>query len=106
MWPIEPIPDEDSLFYRIHKNFYPNKELKPRVFAPRGEGMSTDWEEYSTPEESRNRAKIPEDNGIVSFITRDLRNLPLDVIHAPIGNDPIFLIIELIQMLKEHLTKK
>ena len=38
MWPAELIPDEDLLFYRIHKSFIVNGELVPGAFQERGEG--------------------------------------------------------------------
>lgn len=87
MWPIEVIPNNSRLYYRIHQTFIRNGKMVPSVFKERGEGescgMSTDWEKYSTPEESRNRAPIPEKNGIVSFIAGNLRDVNLEVIHAP-----------------------
>lgn len=47
--------------------------------------MSTDWAKYSTPEESRNRANRPEDNGVVEMRVGDVRAIPgLTVEHTPI----------------------
>jgi len=79
----EDIPNEDRLYYRVHQTYLLMGELKPGVFREIGDGMSTDWAKYSTPLESRNRAKKPEKNGIVSFIVGGLRNLNLTVVHAP-----------------------
>ncbi len=90
MWPVEIIPDEDSVYYRIHQTFIRDGELIPGGFKERGSekarGMSTDWEKYSTPEESRNRAKKPTQNGIISFVVGNLREVKLRVIHAPTQN--------------------
>jgi hypothetical protein len=87
IYPIEYIDDNSKLYYRVYKSFYKKGKLKPDVFRELGEGeqksMSTDWEKYSTPEESRRRAKTPEDNGIVHFISGKLRSLNLSVKHAP-----------------------
>jgi len=59
----EDIPNEDRLYYRVHQTYLLMGELKPGVFREIGDGMSTDWAKYSTPLESRNRAKKPEKNG-------------------------------------------
>jgi len=83
MHEIEDIPNEDRLYYRVHQSYFSRGELKPGVFREIGDGMSTDWAKYSTPLESRNRAKKPEKKGIVSFIVGDLRKLNLTVVHAP-----------------------
>ncbi|MEY4926545.1 MAG: hypothetical protein RI894_981 [Bacteroidota bacterium] len=47
--------------------------------------MSTDWNKYSTAVDARNRAKIPIDNGIVSFLVEAVRSTPspLTVRHDP-----------------------
>ncbi len=51
--------------------------------------MSVDWCEYSTAEISKNRAKIPEKNGVVSFNSTLVRAnpFPLQVKHAPTLNE-------------------
>ena len=87
MIPVEEIPSTCRLLYRIHKQHFRNNRIIPGAFRELGEGenksMSTDWGKYSTPQESRNRARIPNDNGIVSFNVGNVRNIPLDVIHNP-----------------------
>jgi hypothetical protein len=93
-FPIEEVPDIDVLFYRIHKTKVdfsepdPKKKIKLLAFDPQPQGgteMSTDWNKYSTPVESRNRARVPEDNGIVSFSVLKVREkpYPLSVRHDP-----------------------
>ena len=94
MWPVEKIPIKSRLFYRIHETWIDEGEVNPGVFQQRGEetekGMSTDWEKYSTPQQSRLRCKNPQKNGVINFITKDLRGLQLEVIHSPfIINEPI-----------------
>jgi len=84
-WSIEIIPNEDDLYYRIHKMYY---EDVPNVipgsgFRPQGKSLSTDWNKYSTPERSRQRATIPEDNRIVEMNVGDVRVIPLTVNHTP-----------------------
>ena len=83
MYSKEIIPDKCSLYYRVHELYYRDDELIPGVFLERGDGMSTDWDKYSTPEQSRKRAKNPNKNGIVSFAVGKLRNLSFNVDHAP-----------------------
>ncbi len=88
MWPIEQIPNEDLLFYRIHKSFVVDGEVVPGAFQERGEGemrgMSTDWEKYATARDAWLRSKIPADNGIVEFAVGEIRAADLEVVHAPL----------------------
>ena len=91
MQPIEHIPDEDRLFYRIHKSYIVEGEVVPGAFQERGEddarGMSTDWEKYSTAEAAWLRSKFPTDNGIVEFVVGDVRAIDLEVAHAPLPDN-------------------
>ena len=91
MWPVEQIPNQDLLFFRIHKTFVVDGDLKPKVFQERGsddsKSMSTDWNRYSSPRECVERARIPADNGAISFIVGDLRNITLNVNHAPLKDN-------------------
>jgi hypothetical protein len=58
-WPIEPVPDADLLFMRVHRNYIQNGKPNVGVFINHGEGaqegMSTDWSKYSTPEQTKKR---------------------------------------------------
>ncbi|MBO0932717.1 hypothetical protein [Fibrella aquatilis] len=92
-WPIEPIPNEHDVYFRVHKNYIVNDGpymFKPRAFVERGDkadqhkSMSTNWEEYSTPEQTQSEAKIPMDNGVVAMSVGGLRSENLTVNHAPI----------------------
>jgi hypothetical protein len=87
MWEVENISDEDLVYYRVHKIYYNKGKLQSGVFKEQGNAMSVDWCKYSTPDDSISRAKIPEDNGIVSFVVGDLRSLYLDVKHSPSKNN-------------------
>ena len=89
----EDIPDSALLYLRVHKTYIDDEgEVNVGVFKEQEEGnqksMSTDWEKYSTPEDSRNRARKPDLNGIVHFIAGNLRNLTLSVTHSPIDPNP------------------
>jgi hypothetical protein len=94
-FPIEEIPNEDLLYYRVHEvnideeESHPNKKIKLVAFDPHPKGstqMSVNWDKYSTPIELQQLAKVPEKNGIVSFSVEKVRNTPypLQVIHDPI----------------------
>lgn len=84
IWPVEQIPDPARLFYRVHIGLLADKQLHPGVFREHSGSMSTDWENYSTPEESRNRAAQPERNGILALVAVTIRSIePLEVGHEP-----------------------
>jgi hypothetical protein len=84
-WPVEPIPAPDRLFMRAHRVFFTSGQLAPGVFRDHGEGMSMDWERYSTPERTRLRAKHPEDNAVIQMVAADVRAIPpLTVEHRPV----------------------
>lgn len=81
---VEQVPDEAQIFYRVHKNDTIDGEPIPGAFRDVGTGMSTDWEKYSTPAESRNRAKIPARVGVVRLMVGEVRRIePLRVEHTP-----------------------
>ncbi|HVA18425.1 MAG TPA: hypothetical protein VMV59_12005 [Candidatus Dormibacteraeota bacterium] len=83
-WPAEVIPDSDFVFMRAHRDHFPGGKLAPGLFRQRGGGMSVDWEKYSTPEETKNRAKQPADNAVVKLSAAGIRAIqPLRVEHTP-----------------------
>lgn len=90
MYPCEEIPNSNKLYCRVHKANVREGELLPIVFKERGEGdekgLSVDWERYSTPDDTRKRAKNPELNGVVNFVAGKIRELPMNltVNHAPL----------------------
>jgi len=92
-WDIEDIPDADALYMRIHNaDIDADGEPMPRAFRLRKDkdgvpeaGMSTDWNKYSTAEQSRQRARVPNDNAIISMNVGDVRSIPdQKVEHKPI----------------------
>ena len=89
VWEVEEIPDTDHLYMRIHRMWTDQKTREPIPGAFRirkGEtGMSVDWAKYSTLEESRQRAKKPDDNAIVEMRVGAVRELSnQEVQHSPI----------------------
>ena len=87
-WEIEQIPDRDRLFMRVHvKTWAREGEVRPGAFQKRPQGatgMSTDWEKYSTPEETRNRGRNPIEQGVIVFFAGDARAVPGQAVeHTP-----------------------
>ena len=82
-WPVEEIPDTDSLYRSIHQQWVKPDSIEPAAF--RDDRMSVDWARYSTPQEARARRKRPEDNAVVQLIAGQVRSLPSQhVEHTPI----------------------
>lgn len=106
IWPIEEIPTSATLYCRVHKNFISSKTGKPKETAfhntPRdGDNLSSDWNKYTTAEESRARIglqinprknifKTPEDFYIIEFQVQDILDHVPDqsVTHDPVQNIP------------------
>jgi len=82
-WLKEDIPDPDRLLKRVHRNHARDGELAPGAFHYKGHGMSTDWQKYSTPAETKSRARAPHDNGVVGMIAGEVRGFGLLVEHDP-----------------------
>ena len=106
-WPVEPIPDTDTLFCYVHSSSAIKKKkinLSPKAFRNTpfkgGTDLSSDWNKYSTAEETRERiGKQKKGNGefkkstdyyVVSFLVSDiLKTIPnQQVIHDPIQDEP------------------
>jgi hypothetical protein len=85
-WASEEIPDTDRLYMRVHQNLlHRDGRPIPGAFIDHGGGMSTDWERYSTPEETRQRARKPQDNAVISLLAGEVRRIPDQIVrHAPL----------------------
>ena len=84
IYPIEPVPDADSVFMRAHKNHLVNDSLGPGVFSPHYGGMSVDWKKYSTAEQTKMRGRNPKQNAVIEMNVGEIRAVPtLDVLHTP-----------------------
>lgn len=106
-YPIEEIPDNNLLFYRIHivnidtSETDKKKKIKPVAFDPQPKPtstqMSVDWSKYSSALDTQNRAKIPEKNGVLSFNSTQVREAPqpLEVRHSPSTNQAHSLIYDI-----------
>jgi hypothetical protein len=83
-WPSEDIPNHHRLFLRVNVGHVPSG-LHPGIFRENKGSMSTDWEKYSTPEETRQRAPRPERTGVVGLNVGDIRAIAeLSVMHSPV----------------------
>jgi hypothetical protein len=83
-WPQEEIPDQAQLFMRVHDMWRKDVDVNPGAFKNHNGGMSTDWAKYSTPEETRQRARSPDRNAVVSLGVGAVRAIPgQEVVHTP-----------------------
>ncbi len=86
-WPIEYIPDADNLFRIIHANLI--RGISSDDYIPPGafhdmNGISVDWDKYSTPVETQQRAREPAKTGVIQVnagYVRTIKNLSVD--HTP-----------------------
>lgn len=75
------IPDEHSVYSRVHINFCPEGDKIPPSCiknTPEGhDGMSCDWSHYSTPKQTRDRGKqSPENYRVADFSVGKVRTVP------------------------------
>ena len=94
-WPIELVPDTNLLFMRVHQNNIREGSLLPIVFVNHGEGeeegMSTDWNKYSTPEETKNRGYATRPSwkgGVIQMVVGDIRKITWQTVqHSPLADN-------------------
>lgn len=88
MWPVEEIPDCDSLFYRVLvAALRADRKPHPGVFSENKGSMSTDWGKYSTARETRARPGSPEKFAVLAMIVGKIREIDgLKVRHSPTQN--------------------
>jgi len=84
-WPVEQIPDSSSVYMRAHRQHFRNGQLSTGVFRAQGNGMSVNWDRYSSPELTRSQASgNPEDNAVMALAVAEIRRIDtLSVIHTP-----------------------
>lgn len=85
-WPVEPVPNNHYLFMGVHRNWLkPNGEVRASAFKNHGNGMSTDWSRYSTPEQTRHRRRKPQENLVVQMEVKQVRGISgQSVEHSPL----------------------
>ncbi len=94
-WPVEEIPDADSLFLRVHHANVKDGRAIPRTYDEHDGGMSTNWSRYADAELTRQQAalvihqktgqpKDPANYGVLAFGVGDVREIEdVQVFHAP-----------------------
>jgi hypothetical protein len=84
-WESEEIPDEDLLYMRVHRaQLDSDGKPIPGAFRNHGRAMSTNWSKYSSPEETRQRARSPSENAVIQMMTGEVRAVPgQSVVHTP-----------------------
>jgi hypothetical protein len=94
VWPIEDIPNCDSLYMRVHRRWFDSSgDLDPGCFQnhpKQAGGMSTDWSRYASPPDTRNRGlrSGPADNAVLTLGVGAVREIPSQIVlHAPLQND-------------------
>ena len=87
-WQVEEIPDSDSLFYRVPVGWLPANQMPfPGIFQENKGSISTDWEEYSTANETRSRQGRPERFAVLRLIVAGIRAIDgMTVSHSPTQN--------------------
>ena len=87
-FPVESIPDAAHLYRRILQKHYKNNDIEPAAFVLAG-GMSCDWKEYSTAQQSIDRVENKKVRfaGVVYFVCGKLRFEYFDVRHTPSDNN-------------------
>lgn len=98
-WPVEFIPDGDSLFLRVHRSIVKNGTALARAYDEHDGGMSTNWNKYADAELTRQQAKLvlhpitgepkdPANYGILEFNVGEIREIEsLVVDHTPQENN-------------------
>lgn len=88
LWPIEGIPDEASLFYRVPVTWLrPDARPFPGIFRENKGSISTDWDRYSAAAETRARQGRPERFAIMKLHAGGVRGITgLTILHAPTQN--------------------
>lgn len=84
-WPVEDIPNPDSLFYRVPVCWLRADKAAPGVFRENKGSISTDWEKYSTAAETRSRPGRPERFAVLRMIVGKVKEIEeLTVSHEPV----------------------
>lgn len=90
-WQPEQICDADRLFMRVHRVWVLRGEVLPGAFQNRpagATGMSTDWERYSTPEQTRQRSNRPSEQAVIEMIVGAVRGIPCQTVeHKPVSDN-------------------
>jgi hypothetical protein len=81
-WPVEIIPDADTLLMCVHFQWFDREtgELYPGCFKnlpdEEKDGMSTEWDKYSSAQAVRGRKGNPEKFGAIAIPVSGVRSIP------------------------------
>lgn len=89
-WLVEAIPDDAVYHMRVHRQYlHPDGSVRGGCFRNRPDdtgGMTTDWNRYATPHETRERARTPADNAVIALDVGRVHTIPDQVvIHSPVA---------------------
>lgn len=84
----EEIPNQDLLFMRVHRQWlHEDGSISAGAFQNRptkADGMSIDWEKYSSARATKERAPRPDDNAVVKMLAGQAGGIPdQTVVHTP-----------------------
>ncbi len=84
-WEKEEIPNSSMLYMRVHwRDLGEDDTPNVGAFRDHGGSMSTDWDKYSTPQETLNRARVPRRNAVIEMNVEDVRSIPHQIVkHCP-----------------------
>ena len=87
-WKVETIPDNHFVYRRIPDKLFKEGHISPSAFNNQGDGMSVDWQKYSTPEKTRNivsnQKKDPLEFGVAKIKAVKIREIEEQTLnHAP-----------------------
>jgi hypothetical protein len=90
-WPVETIPDEDTVYRRVHKALLDLEDpdfIPPAAFRVVADEISVEWEKYASADEALRRARDPLVNGLVELQASTIRETgSLDVKHTPLSDN-------------------
>jgi hypothetical protein len=90
-WPVETIPDEDTVFRRVHKALLDVEDpdfIPPAAFRVVADEISVEWEKYASADEAMRRARDPLVNGLIELQVSNIRETgSLDVKHVPLSDN-------------------
>ena len=95
---VEVIPDHSSVFMRAHRDRVKNGVARPSAFEPHGDGLSVDWDRYSTADATLSRTtNNPANSAVVQMGVGPIRAIRdgLDVIHDPLPNNQAHSLVNL-----------
>ena len=95
----ERVLDDDLLYHRVHEDYVdPDRPdvVVPDAIKPEGDGLSMDWAQKCTPEETRQRAKTRDisEYGVIGILAGNIRgNTDLEIDYQPTPENTAHVIV-------------